>query len=309
MMPRLSAAVAEAATHIARRDAETLLAHLLRRDRAWIFAHAGEEIGAGDLDRLRRLTGRRAAGEPLQYLTGRQEFYGLDLRVTTDTLIPRPETERLVEAVLGAVAGTAAGNAAGNAAGAAIGTAVGAAAGPLPRGGLRILDVGTGSGAIALALAAHLPSARVTACDISAAALEVARENAGRLRLSERVDFVLSDLLAAPELRGPGGFDIVVSNPPYVATAEAATLQPEVLRHEPHTALFAGTDGLDIYRRLLPQAHAALVPEGLLALEFGFGQSGWLRGLLETAGGGLWGDLCFLEDYAGIPRVALARRR
>ena len=291
-------ALTEASAHIARRDAETLLAHLLSLDRAWLFAHPEAELSAAHLEALRALTARRAAHEPLQHLTGFQDFYGLPLRVTRDTLIPRPETELLVEAVLDWVASHPRMNAP------------------------RILDVGTGSGANALALATHLPTVDITACDLSPAALDVARDNAERLGLSHRVHFLLSDLLTSPQLNTNAHFDAIVSNPPYVPTTDAATMQPEVVDHEPHTALFAGPTGLDIYRRLIPQAHAALRPNGLLALEFGFGQSEALRALLETPGSGAespgsgaespgsgdWRDLRFLDDYAGIPRIALATR-
>jgi release factor glutamine methyltransferase len=280
----LHTAIAEASTQITRRDAETLLAHLLAHDRAWVFAHPEAELDSDQIEAFRELTARRAAHEPLQYLTGLQEFYGLPLRVTPDTLIPRPETELLVEAVLGW-----------------------ASTQSKP---LRMLDVGTGTGAIALALAAHLPAAEVVACDLSAAALAVARDNAEQLDVAGqvgvgRVSFVQSDLLDAltPELDAGGLFDAIVSNPPYVPTADAATMQPEVVDHEPHLALFAGDDGLEVYRRLIPQAEAALHPGGLLALEFGFGQRDALSDLLSG-----WDDVRFLEDYAGIPRIALASR-
>lgn len=273
----LHTALAEASTQIARRDAETLLAHLLERDRAWVFAHPEAELDPEQKDAFRELTSRRAAHEPLQYLTGQQEFYGLLLRVTPDTLIPRPETELLVEAVLGWAA--------------------------LQAGPLRILDVGTGTGAIALALATHLPAAEIVACDLSAAALAVARDNAERLDLAARVSFVQSDLLDAltPELDAGGLFDAIVSNPPYVPSVDAVTMQPEVVDHEPHLALFAGTDGLEVYRRLIPEAKVALRPGGLLAMEFGFGQCEALGDLLEG-----WDDLRFQDDYAAIPRIVLA---
>ncbi len=280
----LHTALAEASTQIARRDAETLLAHLLGQDRAWMFAHPEEELDATQKEVFRDFIARRAAREPLQYLTGRQEFYGLPLRVTPDTLIPRPETELLVEAVLHWASSR--------------------------QPALRILDVGTGTGAIALALATHLDAAEIVASDLSAAALAVARDNAAELDASAntgagRVRFVQSDLLAAltPEVDAGGLFDIIVSNPPYVPAADAATMQPEVVDHEPHLALFAGDDGLEVYQRLIPQADAALRSGGLLAMEFGFGQKNALATLLDG-----WDDVRFLDDYAGIPRIALASK-
>jgi release factor glutamine methyltransferase len=275
-------ALTEAATTINRREAETLLAHLLFRDRPWLFAHSETELSTTLLQSYRALIARRAAKEPIQYLTGHQEFYGLNLRVTRDTLIPRPETELLVEAVLHWIA-----------------------ARPALRTP-RILDIGTGTGAIALALASHLPSAHITATDLYPAALSIAEHNAGRLDLGHRITFLQSDLLSAPQLQSAPPFDVIVSNPPYISLYEAATMPEEVLKHEPHTALFAGPHGLDIYRRLLPAAHAALKPEGLLALEFGFGQLDALRTLFEKPTNGPWQDLHFLNDYAKIPRIALA---
>jgi release factor glutamine methyltransferase len=268
-------AIAEASSHIARRDAETLLLHLLQRDRAWLFAHSDEPLDENTHTQLLALTQRRAAHEPLQQLTGTQEFYGLALRVTRDTLIPRPETELLVEAVL-VFARTQTAK-------------------------LHILDVGTGTGAIALALATHLPDAEITACDISPAALEVARANAAQHNLTPRITFVESDLLNAIPTDQP--FNVIVSNPPYIPLADAPTLAAEVRNHEPHTALFAGPDGLDLYRRLIPQAHSALRPGSLIALEFGFGQRDALQALLTG-----WHDIRFLNDYAAIPRIALAQR-
>jgi release factor glutamine methyltransferase len=285
----LREALTEAATSIDRREAETLLAHLLFRDRPWLIAHSDADLSPTLIEAYRALITRRAAKEPIQYLTGQQEFYGLKLRVTRDTLIPRPETELLVEAVLHWIA---------------------ARHGRLlhPRVPLRLLDIGTGTGAIALALASRLPSANITATDLYPAALSVAEHNAGRLGLGHRITFLQSDLLAAPQLQSAPPFDVIVSNPPYVSLYEAATMPDEVLKHEPHTALFAGAQGLDIYRRLLPAAHAALKPEGLLALEFGFGQLDNLKALFEKPANGPWQDLQFQNDYAQIPRIALATR-
>jgi release factor glutamine methyltransferase len=302
-------ALLEASTSIARRDAETLLAHILYRDRAWLLAHAdddADELSDADHTLLRALTTRRAAHEPLQYLTGTQEFFGLALHVTPAVLIPRPETEHLVEAVLAWARTQSESNPPD-------------AASSRP---LQIADVGTGSGAIALALAANLPHADITAIDLSPAALAVARHNADRLGLASRIHFLEADLLqpftgnthdsASLDVRAPQrtcslGWDAVVSNPPYVAQADAPTLAPEVRGHEPHLALFAGHDGLAVYRHLIPQAFNALRPGGLLALEIGFGQRDPLAHLLAHPDHP-WHNVRFIDDYASIPRVVLATR-
>jgi release factor glutamine methyltransferase len=288
---------------VLRRDAELLLAHVVgqksprepERNRAWLLAHGDEPIAPAQLKAFRGLVARRAAHEPVQYLVGVQEFYGLRLRVAPEVLIPRPETEHLVEAVL-------------------LWAASGAAQLPVDRA-LRIADVGTGSGAIVIALAMHLAGATFEAIDNSPAALALAEENARAHGCSGRIRFVLSDLLAevlaepdptAGMENGPG-LDVVVSNPPYVALRDAGGLQPEVVGFEPHSALFAGEDGLGIYSRLIPQAAAALRPGGLLAMEFGFGQREALEALLSGPVD-VWQNVRFLDDYAGIPRVALAER-
>ena len=221
---------------------------------------------------------RRLSNEPIQYITGEQEFYGLAFRVTPAVLIPRPETEHLVEAVLAELR---------------------TAAAP------RILDVGTGSGAIAIALAHQLQQARITATDISPAALAIAKENEARHFLDGRIEFLQSDLLAS--LAGQS-FDAVVSNPPYIPEADRTNLHPQVRDHEPASALFAPVvsgmdDGLAIYRRLIPQARAALVSGGLLALEIGHGQRDAIAQLLAD-----WNALRFVNDLQRIPRVALARK-
>jgi len=272
----LREALTEASVSIERRDAETMLAHLLERDRAWLLAYPEAEITPPQLTQFCAMVSRRAAREPLQYITGVQEFFGLPLRVTPDTLIPRPETEHLVEAVI-----------------------AWAAAQPRTLSRLRILDVGTGSGAIAIALARQLPDAEIFAGDVSVTALAVARDNAERQRA--HIHFAASDLLAA--FAEHPLFDAIVANPPYVPDIDGAMLQAEVRDFEPRVALFGGTDGLDLYRRLIPQAYAALRTGGLLAMEFGFGQQEPLTTLLEG-----WQDVRFLDDYAGIPRIALAQR-
>lgn len=277
--------VREAITHatgsIDRRDAEHLLLHTLRHDRPWLHAHPEAELSSEEMECLTALVTRRARHEPLQYLLGHQEFFGLDLCVTSDVLIPRPETELLVQAVLGWAQSLA------------------------DPTGLRCLDVGTGSGAIALALAAHLPTASITAVDLSPAALAVAQGNAVRLGLDQSVTFQLADLVplhpASGTGFGSGLWDIIVSNPPYVPLVDKSQLQPEVRDFEPHMALFAGSDGLAIYHRLIPQAKAALRSGGLLALEFGFRQRNGLASLLRD-----WNSVEFRDDLAGIPRIALA---
>lgn len=261
----------------AARDAELLLLHQLSLTRASFLAHPGHELTQPEQDRYEAAIARRLVNEPVQYITGEQEFYGLLLHVTPAVLIPRPETEQLVEAVLSAVLDL------------------------LPANRLlRILDVGTGSGAIAIALAAHLPHAQLTAVDLSPAALAIAEANARAHGLANRIHFVESDLLDA--LAGER-FDAIVSNPPYVPEADRGSLHPQVRDHEPAQALFAGPTGFEIYERLIPAAHAALPPGGLLALEIGYGQREAIFTLLK-----IWQHVSFIDDLQGIPRVALATR-
>jgi release factor glutamine methyltransferase len=218
---------------------------------------------------------RRRYGEPIQYITGETEFYGLPFRVTPDVLIPRPETEHLVEKVVELVASFHA---------------------------PRIVDVGTGSGAIAVSIAHDWPEAEITAIDLSPAALEVARGNAERFGCADCIRFLQGDLLTP--VAGER-FEIIVSNPPYVPETDRATLAVEVRDHEPALALFAGLDGLAIYRRLIPQAFAALTPGGFFALEIGFGQSEAVRALLASSG---FEQIEFTPDLQGILRVVSARR-
>lgn len=261
----------------AHRDAEFLLLDILELDRAVLLAYPTRALTDHQLGRYQAAITRRLNYEPIQYITGKQEFFGLTLKVTPATLIPRPETEHLVEAVLHRL--------------------------PADQP-LRLLDVGTGTGAIALALATHLPRAQVTAVDLSAEALEVARENAATLHLEGRVDFLLSDLLDSLAAKDQtAAFDAIVSNPPYIPESDRVELHPQVRDYEPARALFAGSRGLDIYRRLIPQAHAALKPGGLLALEIGHGQREDLATLLEN-----WSNVAFVDDLQQIPRVALAQR-
>jgi release factor glutamine methyltransferase len=255
-------------------DAETLLLHVLGKNKAWLLAHQEEEISGDRAARYHTLVERRYAGEPIQYITGQQEFYGLPFRVTPNVLIPRPETEHLVEKVLSLTVCFQL---------------------------LRIVDVGTGSGAIAVALAHLLPHAEITALDISAAALDEARANAEGNRVPDRVRFVESDLLAAVATRK---FEIVVSNPPYVPATDRESLSVEVREHEPGLALFAGNDGLDVYRRLIPAAFAVLESGGFLVMEIGYAQSQPIAELMTQAG---FEEIEFVPDLQGIARAACGR--
>lgn len=259
----------------ARRDAETLLLHLIGRNRAWLLAHLDDDFAGCTAIGYEGLLRRRLAGEPIQYITGETEFFGLPFHVTPDVLIPRPETEHLVERTM-------------------------ALAGPFAQP--RIVDIGTGSGAVAVALAHALHTAQITAIDLSEAALAVARENAERNGVLSRINFISGDLLAPIETQR---FDLIVSNPPYVAARDRATLSVEVRDYEPALALFAGDDGLEVYRRLIPAARAALAPGGHIALEIGHGQAEALGALLSAEG---FARIEFTPDLQGIPRVVTAQR-
>lgn len=263
--------------HLARsaaRDAELLLLHALKLPRSTIYAYPGRLLSAREQEVYGAAIARRLRMEPIQYITGVQEFFGMELEVGAGVLIPRPETEMLVEAVLDRL--------------------------PTNRP-VTIVDVGTGSGAIAVAIGSRLPEARVMAVDVSAAALAIAGRNVRRHGLEGRVELRNSDLL-----RGLEGeqFDAVVSNPPYVPQGDRAAMHPEVREFEPEGALFAGEDGLAVYRSLVPQAWALLGSNGLLAMEIGFGQREAVAGLLEG-----WRGVDFLSDLQGISRVVVARRR
>jgi release factor glutamine methyltransferase len=257
----------------ARADAELLLLSILGKNKAWLMAHLDDELAEDKAGHYSELLERRCKGEPIQYILGETEFYGLPFRITPDVLIPRPETEHLVEKVLALAANQ-----------------------PAPR----IADIGTGSGAIAVALAHKLPHAQITAVDLSAGTLAIARENAKRNGVALR--FLEGDLLAP--VAGER-FEIIVSNPPYVPTADRAQLSVEVRDYEPALALFAGEDGLEVYRRLIPAAFDALIPGGYLALEIGYGQSPAIAELLTGSG---FQQIEFVPDLQGIPRVACAQR-
>jgi release factor glutamine methyltransferase len=261
----------------ARLDAETLLLHALQQDRAWLITRWDDQAEAATAAKYDVLVARRKTGEPIQYITGSSEFFGLPFSVGPGVLIPRPETEHLVEEVL----------------------RLAKASEETP---LRIADIGTGSGIIAVALAHSLPSAQISAIDSSPQALAIARENAKSHDLESRIEFFEGDLFTP--LTGQS-FQIIASNPPYIPVTEKAALSIEVRDHEPYSALFAGDDGLEIYRRLIPGALDLLVPNGWLVLEIGFGQQPAIEALLKNAG---YSDIHFLTDYQGIPRVAAAQR-
>jgi release factor glutamine methyltransferase len=260
------------------RDAELLLRHVTGLSRAALLTHPERPLGLGALEGFFQAVERRAASEPVQYITGVQEFYGLEFLVTPAVLIPRPETEHLVEAAL----------------------ELARSGQRLRQGGPRILDIGTGSGAIAVTLAHLLPEAFLSATDISSEALAIAEQNASRQHVRERIQFFLCDLF--PTDAGP--FDLICSNPPYIPSAEV--LEVQVAAFEPHSALFAGSDGLDIYRRLVPLAQAALKPGGWLLLEIGHGQRADIESLLHASH---LENVRFVPDLQGIARVAVAQKR
>ena len=284
-----------------RMNAEVLLMFVLSADRAYLYAHPERELTPEEAARYEEVLAQRATGMPSQYITGHQEFWGLDFVVSPAVLIPRPETEHLVETVL-----------------------------ELARGVQRpkIVDVGTGSGCVALALAHELPDAEVYAVDLSSEALEIARANAVRLQLDNRVRFVQCNVLEpvvdqylsvipsedfSPSRGTPiqegslfHDFDFVVSNPPYVGFSEADKVQRSVFEFEPRMAVFAGENGLDVIRPLVEQGHAALKSGGWLALEMGYSMRDMVVNLLSPA---MWDDVCVVPDLQGIPRVVAARKK
>jgi release factor glutamine methyltransferase len=255
-----------------RMNAEVLLMFTLACDRAYLYAHPERELSADEQARYDAVISERATHKPTQYITGHQEFWGLDFIVSPAVLIPRPETEHVIETVL-----------------------------ELAKEFLRprIVDVGTGSGCIAIALAKELPRAGIEGVDISGEAIEIARANAVRLEC-ERVQFRANDLLAGfPE----ASYDFIVSNPPYVGEEEPDKVQRQVREYEPKMAVFAGPNGMDVYRRLIPQAQRVLRPGGWLVMEIGFSIEEQVRALLTG-----WSEVQVTPDLQGIPRVIAARR-
>ena len=254
-----------------RMNAEVLLMFTLACDRAYLFAHPERDLTRDEQLRYEESLSERAAGKPSQYITGHQEFWGMDFIVSPAVLVPRPETEHVIEAVL-----------------------------PLAREikHPRIVDVGTGSGCIALALAKELPDAEIHATDISEPALEIARANAARLGLHARVQFHHSDLLAG---FAPATLDFVVSNPPYVGDSEE--IDREVFEHEPRSAVFGGPTGAEVFERLIPQAREHLKPRAWLVLEVGYSVYSPVRELLRD-----WKAVTATNDLQGIARVIAAQK-
>jgi release factor glutamine methyltransferase len=277
--------------------AELLLMHALGRDRTSLYTHPDDLLDSAAAEKYLALIARRAAGEPTQYLTGKQEFWGLEFEVTPAVLIPRPETEHVVEVALERLGSR----------GLKINMRTGA-----PNPALRIADVGTGSGCLAVALAHELPHAEFFATDISAPALEIARRNAARHGVAERIHFLETNLLESVLHESQVSshdsrlFDLIVSNPPYVARKEAAELPLEVREHEPHSALFGGPTGVEIYSQLIEQAGALLRPGGILVLELGYNAAGPVRAILDAQRG--WTRINVTNDLAGIPRVLASER-
>ena len=247
---------------------------VLNCDRAYLYAHPERELTPEEDTRYREALARRGSGVPSQYITGHQEFWGLDFIVTPAVLIPRPETEHLVEAVL-----------------------------PLAKAlpGPRIADVGTGSGCIAITLATELPEAEIYATDISAAALEIARANATRHEQRARIKFQETDLLRGLPFNH---FDFILSNPPYVGESEEDAVQLEVRKHEPRTAIFAGPRGTEVIERLIPEARAALRPGGRLLMEISGTIAQEVERLLRS-----WTEVKMVNDLQGIPRVVSAGKK
>jgi release factor glutamine methyltransferase len=284
-------------------NAELLIMFALGCDRAHLYAHPERELTSGETQRYDVALAQRATGMPAQYITGHQEFWGLDFVVSAAVLIPRPETEHLVEIVLELALGGQEQDQQ-----------------QLPKElqnqeqqqqqrpgtrasalhGVRIVDVGTGSGAIALALATELTTAEIYATDISTDALEVARANTARHELTSRIQFHQADLLSGLLNRE---FDFVISNPPYVGDSEEDTVQLEVRKFEPRNAVFAGPTGLEVIERLIPQAYEALRPGGWLVFEISGTIADRVRNLLSN-----WDEVEIRNDLQGIARVAIARR-
>ena len=268
--------------------AELLLLHVVGRDRTWLYAHPEDEISMEQEERFLSLIARRAAGEPTQYLTGKQEFWGLEFEVTPDVLIPRPETEHVIEVALDRLA---------------LREIRAGRKQTLSGYGLQIADIGTGSGCIAIALAKDLPGTKFIATDISPAALSVARRNAERHNFADRIEFVRANVLEG--IAAETHFDLIASNPPYIGRREGPTLQREVRDHEPEVALYGGEEGYELYAALVTQSAAHLLPGGIVVLELGHDSLPAVQPLFDTPD---WTRVGVTNDLAGIPRVIAAER-
>ena len=261
----------------ARREAGSLLSFVLHKDRTFLISHAEDQLGTDLLESFRASVERRASGEPLQYIVGVQDFFGREFRVTPDVLIPRPETELLVEAALEVVA----------------------------RSARFVCDIGTGSGCIAITLLCEMSEARAVAVDKSTAAIEIAKLNALKHSVSDRIVFAVSDSFDSLD-SSQYQFDLVVSNPPYVAGAMLKGLQREVRDHEPLVALSPGPDGLTMIRRLLLDAPAFLKSKGHMVMEIGFDQGEEVERLVGAA---VWDLLEIKPDLQGIPRIVVLQKK
>ena len=265
----------------ARLDAEVLLSHIILKDRVWLITHRDDVLDDNHQREFADVIQRRTRREPLQHIIGNQEFWGLEFIVSPDVLIPRPETEFIIEAAL-AIAQDR-------------------------NTPVRIIDLCTGSGCIAVSLAKELTAARVIATDASEKALTVARENTRRHGVSEHIRFLLGDLFEPlEELDIRGQIDIIVSNPPYVQAGDLSTLQPEVRDYEPEMALIAGPEGTEMAKRIIRLAPEYLKKNGALIMEMGLGQADALTRMVEATGA--YGDRELLKDLAGIERVIIARK-
>jgi release factor glutamine methyltransferase len=258
----------------ARREAGSLLSHVIGKDRTFLIAHAEDLLSDEELKSFASAVTRRAAGEPAQYITGTQDFFGRAFRVTPDVLIPRPETELLVEAAL-----------------------------EVMNTGANVCDVGTGSGCIAITLLCERPDARAVALDISEAALDVARQNGRAHGVEDRIELVRSDCFS--ELDSDRKFDLIISNPPYVAARALPGLQREVRDHEPLVALSPGADGLSVIRRLLDESPTFLRPDGHLLMEIGFDQGETVQELVDQ---NVWTLKEILPDLQCIPRIVVLQK-
>lgn len=258
----------------AARETGSLLARAICRETSFLFAHPEYELSPDEERRFVEFIVRRAAHEPFQYIVGRQEFFGLEFALTIDVLIPRPETELLVERSIGVLGG-------------------------LERA--RFLEIGVGSGCVAVSILVNVPHSTAVAVDISSGAIDVAMRNAETHDVASRIEIIRSDIF---ENVRPEKFDLIVSNPPYVPAADLAGLQSEVRDHEPHIALSDGDSGLTIIERIIDEAPDFLKPDGQLLMEIGFGQAEAVR---EMFGGEAWEGVHFEDDLQGIPRMVVAK--